>query len=383
MATDFSVFDFSQGRGQRSESFRFFRREGSSLRPLGDLHPIEGATLSNSGTNSLTRSLSLLLGEDDAAETNFVADRVDLSMRLGGQEWPMGRYLFTDAVNQDFPDPATGEVRTLVSCQLTDQMAIVDTELETSFTSILEPARSAIERLLEGLDLELLIEDSPHLISNSWMAGTSRKQVLEAIAELGGYLPPWFDNDGVLRAVQLFDPSEGVADFDLDAQQTVIAESVTRSDSTIYAPNRIVVVSNGGNTYGGSSSEKHPVDPIDPGPMMAFCDVPSTAPHSALNIGFIRPHVIEIQATSVAQAQAVADLECLTQTVAEEVELSTSIDPRHDGWDRVQFQGERWLETGWSATLVAGGEMRHSLQRSYPPSPQILSGTAEQVLVGG
>lgn len=381
MAFDRSNFDFSNGRGQRSESFRFELREGSSLRPLGEIHPTDGATLSQSGTNSLVRTLSFNLGEEDSDRVDFVSDRVDVSMLLGGEVWKLGRYLFTDAVNQDYSDGEAGDVRTLTSCQLSDQMTIVDTELETAFDCILEPARSAIERLLSGLDVQMLIEDSAQLISNSWMAGTSRKSVLESIAELGGYLPPWFDSEGVLRIRQQFDPTEGTPDFDFDALRNVVAESVTRSDSTIYAPNRIVVVSNGGNTYGGSSSEGNPVDPIDPGPMMAFCDVPSTSPHSVMNLGFVRPHVVEIQATSIAQCQAVADLYCLTQTVAEEIQLSTAIDPRHEGWNKIRFQGKRWLESSWSASLTAGGEMRHSMQRSYPPSPEVLSGTAGQVLV--
>lgn len=374
-----SVFDFSNGRGQRSESFRFERREGASLRPLGELHPIQGGTLSQTGSNSLTRTMSFDLGETDSAQVNFVSERVDVSMLLGGEVWKLGRYLFTDAVNQDYFDDA-GSIRTLTSCQLADQMTVVDTELEGAFVCVLEPARSAIERLLENLDIDMLVEDSGQLISNSWMAGTSRKSVLESIAQLGGYLPPAFDGDGVLQVRLQFDPTEGTPDFDFDQLQNVVAESVTRSDSTIYAPNRIVVVSNGGNTYGGSSSEKNPVDPIDPGPMMAFCDVPSSAPHSILNLGFVRPKVIEIQATSVAQCQAVADLQCLTQTVAEEVQLSTTIDPRHQSWNTIQFQGKRWLEADWSMALTAGGDMRHSLQRSYPPSPEILSGVVGQVL---
>lgn len=376
------MFDFRSSRGQRSEGFRFLRREGSSLRPLGELQPIVGGTLAQSGTSSLIRTTSLSLGEADSAAIDFASERLDISMVVEDQEFPLGRYLYTDATHQDFFDEDLEEIRQLTSCQLTDQMAIVDTELETAFSCVLEPARSAMGRLLRSLPIDHLFEDSPLLISNSWTAGTSRRRVLESIAELGGYLPPWFDNNGVLRAVQQFDPTAGSPIFDFDAQRNVVADSPVRSNSTLLAPNRIVVVSNGGNTYGGSSSEKHPADPIDPGPLMAFCDVPSTAPHSAMNLGFIRPRVIEIQATTAAQCQAVADLECLTQTVAEEMELATAGDPRHDGWDTVDFEGERWLEIGWSISLVAGGVMQHSLQRSYPPSPQVLSGTAGQVLVG-
>lgn len=376
-------YDFSNGRGQRSSSFRFERREGSSLRPLGELHPIWGGTLSHNPGKAIMRTLTLEVGEAESAEVNFVSERLYVSMLINGEVHPLGRYIYADATQQDYADEDSGEVRSLTSCQLSDYMAIVDTELETSFACVLEPARDAIERLLSDLDIEILVEDSGQLISNSWMAGTSRKSVLEAIAELGGYLAPWFDHNAVLQVRQQFDPAFGVSDFDFDATQNVIQDSVTRSDSTIYAPNRIVVVSNGGNTYGGSSSQKNPVDPIDPGPMMAFCDVPSTAPHSTMNLGFVRPEIFEIQATSVAQCQAVADLYCLTQTVVEEVDLSTALDPRHDGWNTVDFQEKRWLETGWSMDLQAGGEMRHSLQRSYPPSPQVLSGVVGQVLAGG
>jgi hypothetical protein len=381
MALEF--FDFSNGRGQRASSFQFERREGSSLRPLGLLHPIWGGTLTHTAGRSVMRTLTFEVGEAESAEVNFVSERIYVSMVVDGEAKPLGRFRFADATQQDFADEDSGNVRSLTACQLSDYMSIVDTELETSFTSVLEPARGAIERLLSDIDVEMLIEDSGQLISNSWMAGTSRKAVLEAIAELGGYLAPWFDHEGVLQIRRQFDPTAGVADFDFDAQQNVFADSVTRSDSTIYAPNRIVVVSNGGNTYGGSSSEKNPVDPIDPGPMMAFCDVPSTAPHSVMNLGFVRPDILEVQATSVAQCQAVADLMCLTQTVAEEVDLSTALDPRHDGWNTVDFQEKRWLEIGWSMQLLAGGEMRHSLQRSYPPSPEVLSGVVDQILAGG
>lgn len=380
---DQAPFGFDAGMGQRSEAFAFLRREGASLRPLGELHPIRGASMSQSGSGSLMRTLSFDLGEAEAAEVNTASDRIDVSMVFAGRQWPLGRYLFTDATRQDYFDDAADAPRSLLACSLADQMVIVDTQLESAFTCVLEPARSAMERLVGPLPIETRIEDSDQLISNSWTAGTSRKRVLEALAELGGYLPPWFDNDGVLRAVQIFDPDAGVADFDWDTEAIVIADSVTRSSSVETAPNRIVVVSNGGNTYGGSSSEKNPVDPIDPGPLVAFCDVPSTAPHSIMNLGFVRPEVVEIQATSAAQCQVVADRRCLTQTVAEELRAATAIDPRHDGWNTVTFEGQRWLQNSWSAQLDAGGAQQHTLQRSYPPSPPVLSGTVEQVLEGG
>lgn len=373
------MFDFSAGRGQRTESFRFRLLEGASLRPLGEIHPVQDSVPSlshNAAGNSVTRTISIALGEADSERINFTSDRVEVDAVIGGDTFRLGHYLFSDNVHQDFWDGSATAVKSLESAELADQMTIVDTELETAFTAVNEAPRDAVERLLAQVDIRGVVEDSSLQISNSWTAGTSRKQVLDAIAELGGYLAPWFDNSGTFRCIRQFDPEAGSANFDFDAQQTVIADSVTRSDSLSYTPNRIVIVNNGGISYDGNN------EGVDPGPIMAFCDVPSTAPHSIMNLGFVRPEVIERQVNSQAQAQAVADLLCLTQTVVETVELSTSIDPRHDGWNTVQFQGQRWLEQGWSMQCAAGGTMQHTLQRSYPASPEVLSGTAGAITVG-
>jgi hypothetical protein len=371
------VFAFSAGVGQRSDAFEFERREGASGRPLGLLHPIRAATLAANGGKSITRALAFDLGEDDSAAVDFESERVHVSMIAAGQRWPLGRYLFTDYVQQDYADPDTDAPRSLTACQLGDAMTMVDTELESGFTCDDEAPRAAVERLLGPFGFTMIIEDSPHLISNSWMAGTSRKQVLEAIAELGGYLAPWFDHDGVFRMVRLFDPAEGEADMDFDAARSVFADSVTRAGDSPTRPNRVIVVSNSAAATGGNGAA------LDPGPLMAFCDVPSTAPHSIQRLGFVRPKVFEMQVDSLAQAQNVADLLCLTQTVAETLTCATAIDPRHDAWQTVQFQGQRWLEYGWSMELVAGGDQQHQLQRSYLATPEILSGVAGQIIAAG
>lgn len=371
------VFAFDAGLGQRSDAFVFERREGASGRPLGLLHPIRAATLAANGGKSITRTLAFDLGEDDSAAVDFESERVHVAMVAGGVTWPLGRFLFTDHIQQDYADPDTDEPRSLTSCQMADSMTMVDTELESAFTCDDEAPRAAVERLLESFGFTMIIEDSPHLVSNSWMAGTSRKQVLEAIAELGGYLAPWFDHDGVFRLVRLFDPSEGAPEFDFDASRSVIADSVTRAGDGLTRPNRIIVVSNSAASTGGDG------DSVDPGPLMAFCDVPSTAPHSIQQLGFVRPKVFERQVDSLAQAQSVADLLCLTQTVAQTLTCATAIDPRHDAWQTVDFEGRRWLEYAWSMELEAGAEQQHQLQRSYPATPEILSGTAGQIIATG
>ena len=51
----------------------------------------------------------------------------------------------------------------------------------------------------------------------------------------------------------------------------------------------------------------------------------------------------------------------------ETVSVTTALDPRHDSYDVIRWQGENWLETAWSMDLAEGGNMTHQLRKSYAP----------------
>lgn len=362
------VFDLTR-RGQRSESFEFELLEGSTLRPKGELHPLRDAapTLTQQAGASIKRSLTLPLAVEDA-ERLLPSDRVAVWMHLGDDRYPLGQYLQTSDIRQDYADDVDdpASIRTLSALALDDQMVVINTEMELGFTARLENADDTIRRLLEPLGILVNIEGSDIHVSNSWTLGESRLSILEVLTEFGGYLAPWIDSTGALRAIRAFDPADRLADFDFDESSTVIRESITRSNSLLIAPNRIVVVGNAGSITGADGAEQ------DAPPLVAFADVPSTAPHSATNLGFVRPQVVEAQVTSLVQASTLAETLALTQTAVETVELSGALDPRHEAWQVVRFEGANWLELGWSMELVAGGAMQHSLQRVYPATPQVL-----------
>lgn len=360
MINPIDALDLVDGIGQRTESFIFRATDGGTGRVLGEVHPSRGSTitLDQSAGTVITRALTLEFDEAESAAINPLSARIEPYMLIGGREFPLGHYLFTDPVRQDYAeyetDPGEGE-RSLMSSPLADRMAIVDTELEHAFTADDDDAGTVIRDLVAGLPIIAEVDDSASVIANTWAAGTTRASVLGAVATLGGYLAPWFDHHGVLQARRRFEPALAVPDFDWDASPHVYRDSITRADALAYTPNRIVVIGNG-------ATAEHAA-------VVAYCDVPSTAPHSAINIGFVRPRVVEAQVSGLAQAQELADTLCLQQTVAETIQVSGPPDPRYEAHQVVRFEGELWLHLAWSMEMVAGGTMRHTLQRAYRPTP--------------
>jgi hypothetical protein len=75
--------------------------------------------------------------------------------------------------------------------------------------------------------------------------------------------------------------------------------------------------------------------------------------------------VVTLPVTNIAQAAVVARNLAIQQTIAETVTLTTAVDPRHDSYDVIIWQNQKWLEIGWSMQLVAGGTMSHTLKRYY------------------
>ena len=74
-----------------------------------------------------------------------------------------------------------------------------------------------------------------------------------------------------------------------------------------------------------------------------------------------------LQVADADQARAVARGIGIRQTVFERVSLTTAPDPRHDSYNVVVWQGEKWLELAWSMALVEGGTMNHLLRKGYVP----------------
>lgn len=357
-----SQLDLDVWVGQRSATFRFSRIDGVTGQNLGPIHPVrdQPPTLTHDTTRTIKRTLSpLVLDETDTAATDPINNRIAVTMVIGGTEWPLGRYVF---INQTKIRTTRG-LRS--SSSLVDEMFIVDQKIESAFscnvlngggTSIIsgEVVNVAVERLLAGLPVTATVEPTAFSSIGSWPQGTNRGRILDDLALDGDYFSPWFDGTGVMRMIRAFDPATRIPTFDWDANRVVIRDSITEVSDLVSAPNRIVVVSNTPGVIGTGVN-----------PVFGTYDVPSSAPHSELNRGFIITDVRELQVTSNTQAAAVAANIGQRETVFEYVDATTPPDPRFDSYDVVRWQGSNWLELAWTMQLREGGEMRHSMRKVY------------------
>jgi hypothetical protein len=341
------LLDFADGIGQQVSTFRFDLLDGVTGEPLAELTPIRNASLSNNIQQTTKRRLQMALGQADTALVNAVNNRVDVTMILSdGSEWPLGRYVFMDFPKQVF---SSGDVAVGA---LVDEMITVDQQITEPFNANQENTGLVIARALAEFNYPLEIAASPFTQIEAWGPGASRGQILEALATTGDYFSPWFGNDGKLHFIRSFDPADAVPNFNFDIGNQVLLPGITDNNDALIAPNRFVVIGNASVGIGTST-------------VYGVADVPDSAPHSIQNRGFVIPSVVTLPVTSNNQALAVAQSLAIQQTVAETVTLSTPIDPRHDSYDVIIWQDQKWLEIGWSMQLVAGGTMSHTLKKSY------------------
>lgn len=348
------ILDLEPWVGQRQATFRFELTNGVTGMKLGEIHPIRNATLSHDTTRTIKRQLSMSLGVVDTAAINVITDRVSVFMVFpSGTEYPLGRYMFTDASRQVFTSgiPGPHTAGGLAQVTLNDEMFLVDQQITRGINSVNESITGTIAGILTALGVDFEMEASPFLGAESWAIGTSRGSVLEALALSGDFFSPWFGNDGKIHFIRTFDPATRIPDFDLDDGFNVMRDSIVETDDLITAPNRFVVVSNASTT-----------PDIE---IVGTADVPPTAPHSITNRGFVLPQVLNLQLADNTQAQAVATGLAQRQTIFERVGLTTAPDPRYDSYDVVRWQEQNWLELAWSMQLVEGGTMSHLLRKVY------------------
>jgi hypothetical protein len=359
------LLDLAPWVGQRQCTYRFDLINGTSGENKGEITPIRGASLSHDTGRVIKRQLTLGLGVRDTALVDPVQDRVLVAMVFpNGQEYPLGRYMFTDESDQIF---TSGELSNVV---LNDEMYLVDqaitqgfdgstTSLSSTNPAATSPAASPagfaitsiIIALFNDLPVRIKNEPSPFTSTQSWGIGTKRGSIIEDLALTGDYFSPWFGNDTYLHFIRAFNPATQIPDLDWDSGNQVMRASILRSSNILNAPNRFVVISN------APSSKKEPT--------FAVANIPANAPHSFEKRGFIIADVRDISAVSTAQCAAIAANLAERQMIFETTTITTAPDPRHDSYNVIRWQGSNWLELSWTMTLTEGAPMSHTLRRSY------------------
>lgn len=378
-----SGFDFS-AIGQRSATYTFTLIDISGMIDPTPLTPLKGSrpSISHDTTRTVKRTMSLALGTVDTARFDPVRHRVLVSMTVGGVTYPLGRYMAVDRTRAG----STGGDQ--ASIAFTDELAQVATPIEIGFTvpqvglnplgmvgvNIGVMIRSLLGRFLlfdprvswggvgasvleSGgyIPVEMDIEPTPYVSSAAWRAGTSGGQVLEDLAMAGDYWSPWMDNRGTFRMTRTFDPASPstVPLSDWDVTRAVIRSSVSYTDDLLTAANRFVVISNRGSGVNATQA------------IRGSYDVPSEAPWSIANRGFVIADIRDVQVESVEAAQVAARNMGRRQQVYERAQVSTPPDPRHDSYNVIRWRGVPWLELAWTLPLTEGEPMVHTLRRAY------------------
>lgn len=343
---DRNVFlDLTRYVGIRSLSYSFYHYNGVTGQNYGDLNPyITGALLTHDVSRIIKRQMNLSLPVENTASINPLTDRIALYMLVNGVSFPLGKYMFTD----NLQNVSTGGNEADV--QLVDEMFVVDQQLSASFSS-LDNVTVAIARLLAGLNLLAEVETSPYQASVSAPIGSQRGSVLETLSVQGDYQTPWMDHNGKFRMIRTIDPAAVEATIDFDTDKRIVLDSITRSVDILNAPNRFIVVSNS-----ASANDEE---------VVGIYDVPPSAPHSIQSRGFVIATVLDVQLADNAQALAAARAIGLRQTIVERATFQSAPDPRHDSYDVVIFENEQWLELSWSLDLAPTGLMTHTITRAY------------------
>ncbi len=187
----------------------------------------------------------------------------------------------------------------------------------------------------------------------SWPPGEALSNVINAHLAPIGYLPAYFDHEGLLvfRPAPV-DVDQVSADLVYRPGGRILADSIVGSDDLLDAPNVYVVMETSGQGA----------------PIIGRYQIPASAPHSVENRnGEEIVRVIPMQGLgSQAQANAAAKRAAQTDEASYEWQQFAGVaDPRHDVWNVVNLLGVNYLETAHRRVLVSGAPHTHVLRRVY------------------
>lgn len=342
------LLDLPPWVGQRQASFRFEMYNGVTGENLGLVHPMRSASMTHDTTRTIKRQMTLDFGAVDTAAIDTITARIKPFMVFpNGTSYPLGTFMFTDASRQVFSSGKLG------SMAMNDEMFLVDQQIDAGIGGNAAGlgVNTLVPKVLAGLPIEFEMQSSPYGSVESWSIGTRRGTILEALSITGDFFSPWFGNDSKLHFIRSFDPAMKIPEFDFDAGNQVLRADIIESDNLLTAPNRFIVISN---------SATDPTLPV-----FGSASVPQTAPHSLANRGFEILETQDLQVAGIGQAQAIAQNLVNRQTIFETVSLTTPPDPRHDSYNVIRWQGELWLELGWSLAMTEGGAMNHLMRKAY------------------
>ncbi len=322
----------------------------SSLVRIGELHP---QTLNAFITNDTTRTIMRTLGNltvrwTEADGINVLTDRLAPYWVLeNGDTIPLGIFLFGDASRSRHTRGAD------LAGTLVDQLHLLDFADGTvvSYAAGVNVSAALIAELTAGGIIDFTVDPSGVLIAQTvaWAPDVTRLKRMGDLCALAGFLPPFFDARGLCHCRGAPDPALATSFLSLDG--LAYRGSIVERTDQLDAPNRYIVICSGSTAT----------------PIVGVYDIPASVPWSAQNRGFVAAKTVTVSGIT---DQAAAD--AMAQSLAAQdgkgfshIELDSAPDPRHDTFDLVTWDGQIWLETGWTLNLTEGSANHHTL-RSVP-----------------
>lgn len=318
-----------------------------SLDVIGVVYPERrDLTITNDTKSQVMRRVdSMALTRSDYRSINPAADLLRLIVEVDGRRRPLGAFYFTtddDPIGQNWG----------LGGPMVDAGLVFTYDTTRSYS--LPPGGSIVSLIQDVVTdcgfTRLAITDTGAYVYDPvvFPAGTPKRTILTRLADLGGYLPPYFDNDGVftLRPVDNIDDDPTPLDY-TDAR---VAKPVAAAN-LLDAPNVYRVVNNG-----APNAEVAAVAYVDP-----------AAPWSRENRGFevvktINQQGIKDYGSALRMAEALAARDASSYGGWE---FEAPIDARHDTFSAVRLGDDVYREVYWSANLRAG-TMQHRLVRTLP-----------------
>lgn len=347
-----------RGIGQRAESFRFDLLD-PTLHLIGTVQPARDTppSIENVMDRGIKRAMrGLVLPPGVADDVNMFSDRVrPVALYENGAEIAMGVFMFL------IPTAAQRSFGATTTVDLADQGTILD-----------EPLAETLGFSAQTLVYDALvtcmgiagIPPSRFTIANTgapiggdgltWKPGVSLLKAVNQLAQLQGCFSIYFDRDGTATVAVRLDLglTEPSVIYRTGDDGNILDTTYNVSAQIVNAPNRYQVIDTSANDM----------------EIVGFYTVPASAPNSMENIGFYRTRTVTTQGlpdvfAAQSYAQALAEQDAADY---EWVSLSGVLDPRHDTFDVIQADGQRYREQAWGpVTLSPGAVMPHSLRRIY------------------
>lgn len=351
------LLDLAPHIGQVASTVEFeLVTEGSAV-AIGTLHPAsdERMSIQNNPAGNIKRTLrGFHLDASEAVDINLFRDRVKPWFVLeDGTRWPCGTFQF---VSDDRVVSTAGRP---LSTTLFDKTFILGNPRPNAFgLDTGEAIVFWIDRMAEEAGIpkkqRLTVGNEAAVINDpvSWPAGTPRMRIMNELAQLAGYLGPYFNNDGslVIRPNPEIRAGSDSMRYD-ESSPRIFVDSLTKAPNLLDAPNRFIAINNG-----SQQAE-----------IVGVFDVPDYYPHSIKNRGFevvkiIRTQGLDSTESAAALAHTAANQDPGNYEVAA---FDSPPDPRHDTFEIVLLNNDEvYIEIDWTMDLEPGGTMRHNLRRS-------------------